>query len=375
MPQTYVYNSPATIKNYGCLRRTTLWAGTLGVVQAIIWIALTIVGIIAYNCIIDYHNNFNFGSLMQYIFYDLYFRGSCKPNVYDEYNNTVLLLAQKETILDPTQILVWDSVYLAGAVCWLCSSIILITNLKKDQPKTAIYIIFTWVSITLCICLMDLALGIIFGIDYGRLHLKAYDLNLHTAHAGLVDAQNVQWFAAMVASISMMILSLKGFILWLINFGLVVYLFLKAKAIIGDMDNNNTLYMPRKQSDEVLTSQPPISAYDDIKYVPNSYMNEAFVPDNRSQGTVELNQAPIARAARTSTDPSLQDRRFRNINVYEQYPPVQNDRESAQKRSEPISPTPIVPVSAFPAPDYSPIMPRAMQQGQTENGGVRKSRF
>lgn len=94
----------------------------------------------------------------------------------------------------------------------------------------------TWVIITCCICAMDLALGVIFGVDYGRFKSEASTKNLSSAEAGVIDPQAAQLLAAMVASISMMLISFKGFILWIANVGFAGYLLMRAVHIITDKD-------------------------------------------------------------------------------------------------------------------------------------------
>lgn len=86
---------------------------------------------------------------------------------------------------------------------------------------------------------MDLALGVIFGIDYGRFNTRAYDYNLSGINAGVINPDAAQLLAGMVASMSMMILSFKGFILWFINVGLMICLTMRA-IFIGN-DNAGTV--------------------------------------------------------------------------------------------------------------------------------------
>ena len=86
---------------------------------------------------------------------------------------------------------------------------------------------------------MDLALGIIFGIDYGRFNRSLYDYNLDSMYAGVINPQVAQLLAGTIAAISMMIMSFKGFILWIINVCFMIYVAIRALHI--GKDNNGTV--------------------------------------------------------------------------------------------------------------------------------------
>lgn len=100
-------------------------------------------------------------------------------------------------------------------------------------------VLWTWVIVTFCICAMDLALGIIFGIDYGRFNRSLYDYNLDSMYAGVINPQVAQLLAGTIAAISMMIMSFKGFILWIINVCFMIYVAIRALHI--GKDNNGTV--------------------------------------------------------------------------------------------------------------------------------------
>lgn len=85
---------------------------------------------------------------------------------------------------------------------------------------------------------MDLGLGIIFGLDFDKFNRAAYSYNLSSMNAGEIDPQAAQLVAGGVAAISLMIISFKGVILWLINVGLMCYLLKLVIEIAYDRDNN-----------------------------------------------------------------------------------------------------------------------------------------
>lgn len=88
-------------------------------------------------------------------------------------------------------------------------------------------ILLIWVLITLAISAMDLGLGVLFGLDYGEI--------LAVARTALYfdDSPEVAsvLLAGMTSSISMMIIALRGFVLWIINVALLSYFFVQTFII------------------------------------------------------------------------------------------------------------------------------------------------
>ncbi|EDW70629.1 uncharacterized protein [Drosophila virilis] len=344
------------IRNFDSLKTWSNWAGALGVAQACIWIALTITAICAYTCHVYITDNMTYGTFVKIIFFEVYFRGSCKmsTNYYQNFNST--MLDQVTTVFDPTQVLVWDCVYLGVSVCWLVVSIVLLTCVRKDDVKLTLGAIYSWAFFVASICAMDLASGVIFGVDFGRFHAKASEYNANSINIGVIDPNAAQLIAGGVAAISMMLISFKGFILWYINLHLLVVLLVRGVQIEHDKDGSDTLFMPRKDSNDILTTRPPIRAYEEEKVEVQAYNNEAFMPDTRSTAeTIEVNEEAIVRAAHMSRDANLMDRRFRSIDAFQQYPaPNANSRPARQSSQGPVQETIVVATSGFPMPDYSP---------------------
>jgi len=87
---------------------------------------LTITAICAFNCVVYITNDLTYGTMVKTVFFDLYFKGGCKmsPSDYQNYDQTILNTVT--TVFDPSQILIWDSVYLGVSVCWLIVSIVLL---------------------------------------------------------------------------------------------------------------------------------------------------------------------------------------------------------------------------------------------------------
>ncbi|XP_017095920.2 uncharacterized protein [Drosophila bipectinata] len=353
-----MYTPPVpSIKNFGSLKTAVLWAGILGVAQSITWMGLTITAILAYNCILYITDTLSFGSMVKTVFFDVYFKGDCKMKVgsYQNYDTTILDSVQ--TVFDPQQLLIWDCVYLGVSVCWLIVSCVLLVWVRKDNVKSTLAAIYTWAFFVAAICCMDVASGVIFGVDYGRFNAAALKENANSINDGPVEPLASTLMAGAVSAISMMIISFKGFVLWLINVGMLVYLLIRATRIAADKDGVDTLFNPRKDSNDMLTTRPPIRAYEEEKVEIQAYNNAAYVPDNRSSAeTIEVNEEAIIRAAHMSMDSNLLDRRFRDLNTFQQYPAPnpQASRPLRQSSQVPVQETVVVATSGFPVPDYSP---------------------
>ncbi|XP_001354075.2 uncharacterized protein [Drosophila pseudoobscura] len=348
---------PHSIKNFPSLKTAVVWASVLGVVQSIIWIGLTITAICAYNCVLYITDDFNFGTMIKTVFFDLYFKGSCKMSTADYQNYDYGILKNVETVFDPSQVLIWDCFYLGISVCWLIVSIVLLLCVRKDNAKLSLIAIAHWAFFVAVICCMDVASGVIFGIDYGRFQATALTYNANTINAEPVLPMASTLMAGGVAAISMMIISFKGFILWFINVGLLIYLSMRATRIATDKDSEDTLFNPRKDSNDILTTRTPIRAYEEEKVEFQAYNNAGYMPDNRSSAeTIEVNEQAIVRAAHMSLDANLMDRRFRDINAFQQYPAPnpQDSRPLRQTSLVPRQETVVVATSGFPMPDYTP---------------------
>ncbi|GBP02691.1 hypothetical protein EVAR_67616_1 [Eumeta japonica] len=130
--------------------------------------------------------------------------------------------------------------------------------------------------------------------------------------------------------------------------------------------------MPRNDFDDILAARPPINAYQEEEPKPRVlstvFSNGGFEPDNQvQQNLAVINREIIARAARLSTEVSLHERRFRNLDNFKQYPPRSRPEstihEHAEQQKQPTSP---IIVTAFPAPDYTPPMQRAAQNSNRD---------
>lgn len=100
------------------------------------------------------------------------------------------------------------------------NSILNFLDVKKSNLKYANIFIYTWVLITITVSIIDLVLFILFVIDYDTIFSHSFDVELafsQSTSSVLITAQNS---AGMMMSVA-----LRGYVLWLINLMLAVYLF------------------------------------------------------------------------------------------------------------------------------------------------------
>lgn len=93
-----------------------------------------------------------------------------------------------------------------------------------DYLNTFLYI---WIFLTIVISLLDLVLGCILGSDYGEIMHRAANVafNIDTTLVDLVllTAQSVAG--------TLMSISFRGYVLWIINVGLAIYFFKETFSI------------------------------------------------------------------------------------------------------------------------------------------------
>lgn len=105
----------------------------------------------------------------------------------------------------------------------LCISLL---DVKKANIRFVNVFLYIWIALTLIITMMDLALFILFTLDYDTILKHSLTISLNFAaisQAVLITAQN--------ASGMMMSIALRGYILWIINFCLAIYLFFQTFKI------------------------------------------------------------------------------------------------------------------------------------------------
>lgn len=145
------------------------------------------------------------------------------------------------------------------------------SDVKKSNIRYLNVFLYLWIFITFVISMVDLALFILFILDYDTIMQRSYgvDLNYATStYSILVTAQNT---AGMLAS-----LALRGYLLWFINLLLTIYLFTQTfrvsdfnrmNQIRNNNDNVGQVNKAFSNNEELqghsIYKNPPIRAYEE----------------------------------------------------------------------------------------------------------------
>nr|XP_019527423.2 uncharacterized protein LOC109399435 [Aedes albopictus] len=210
-------------QNYGVFRAFAIFAGIFGIFQSLIWIGFAITGIVAYYCDMDFSGQTDtLGSLLTLTFFRQYFEGTCEIQI-----PFIDMTAVRElNLLSPGDLHAWVWVYLILHIFWAISSLLLLTNARKKYVKYINIFLYIWIAFTVTISILDLALGIQFAVDYDTI-INALFLRQYPAPT---PADEVLVTAATASGI-MLVMAFRGFIIWIINVALVVYMFTQTFTI------------------------------------------------------------------------------------------------------------------------------------------------
>lgn len=99
---------------------------------------------------------------------------------------------------------------------------ILLVGVKSRYIRWANIFLYTWILITLAVTLLDLILGVLLGLDYEKVNNAANAIALNPA----ADIVNGHLLIAGQTAIGMLFsIVLRGYVLWLINVVLLIFLF------------------------------------------------------------------------------------------------------------------------------------------------------
>jgi len=255
--------------SYKYMRLFALLAGLLGLAQALAWLGMSIVALIAYNCNISFTGvGPNYGNILRLTFVHMYFSGDCTPTNFPQVEFQAI---EDLDLMKPSTVYIWMWVVAALSLFWLFSSVTLITNVKKSNIRYLNVFLYLWIFITFVISMVDLALFIHFILDYDTIMQRSYYTPLDystSTFSILVTAQNT---AGMLAS-----LALRGYLLWFINLLLTVYLFTQTFRVsdynrmsqIRTSSNNVVqVNMAFSNTEELqghsIHKNPPIRAYEE----------------------------------------------------------------------------------------------------------------
>ncbi|XP_062550290.1 uncharacterized protein LOC134215049 isoform X2 [Armigeres subalbatus] len=162
-------------------------------------------------------------------------------------------------LLSPGDLHAWVWVYLILHMFWAISSLLLITNARKKYVRYINIFLYIWIAITVVISVLDLALGIQFAVDYDTI-IHALFLRPYPAPD---SADQVLLMSATVSGI-MLVMAFRGFIIWIANITLIVYLFTQTFTIYdyNQFRRKSGSINPAFVGQTSGTRRAPIDAYD-----------------------------------------------------------------------------------------------------------------
>uniref|UniRef100_A0A182TPS8 Uncharacterized protein n=1 Tax=Anopheles melas TaxID=34690 RepID=A0A182TPS8_9DIPT len=251
------------LPSYNVFRPFAIFAGVFGIFQSLIWIGFAITGIISYYCDIDFSGQSStMGSLLTLTFFNIYFRGTCEQQNIPPID---MSLVQPLNLMPAGDVHAFVWVYLIMHLFWGISSLTLLTNARHKYVRYINVFLYIWIIITMIISVLDLALGILFAIDYDTVVRALFEYPFDMGQ--VLPAVQVLATAVHVSGI-MMVMAFRGWILWIVNVSLAIFMFTQTFKIY---DYNQ---MRRKQKSTGGTAnggyvpegdtmrRPPIDAYD-----------------------------------------------------------------------------------------------------------------
>ncbi|KAG4066319.1 hypothetical protein HA402_000543 [Bradysia odoriphaga] len=341
-------------ESYAFLRPIVIFAGAIGIFQSLAWISLSIVGLVAYYCNMDFTDMIaSYGTITELTLFQLYFRGGCFQPGLPDINFGVI---EQLNLMTPANVHAWMWVYLAVSILWAISSITLIAIVTHRFIKIANIFLYIWIFLTVGLSLMDLAFGILFALDYNDL--------MHLAHqiptAEFTTTEFVL-IAAQTASGAMMTMAFRGFILWIINVALAIYLFAQTFNIFDynkfqptePIGTTNRAFVNDEKTH-------PIDAYGN-KNQPNLWLAPTLTVDQRNQ---QRAGSALYEERKRHYDNQPQNRPTQSTF----YPPPRSRDDDIELRRDNNNARLVRELSHrntrreepnVPAPDYSPQMPRS----------------
>nr|CAD7196636.1 unnamed protein product [Timema douglasi] len=149
-----------------------------------------------------------------------------------------------------TEFLTWTCLFLILNLGWLFASSLLLADFIQNTMKHTLTLLYIWIGAMILVSILDLAATIRFGIDYGILKSQNYSLQIELAAA--VPAM-------------LMVLTSRGFILYIFNIDVLIYLSIKAYQLRKQnylnvpygKHNNSPKIIPRAHHDSTFKDFPP----------------------------------------------------------------------------------------------------------------------
>jgi len=256
-------------------------------------------------------------------------------------------------IMTPDTVVIWTSIYCATSVIWLVISGLLLYESYKCRLTSATLI--GWVAVSAGVAAIDFAGTVAFGVDYNRVQ-SALGNKYFLLQAEVDESLILGPTDFLLAAIFMMIMCARGFILWIMNVGLVIYLGVAASKL-HEKGSPNLLEDSEYSSRFPSFSSPPYnsagaSMYDSPKVdtISQGRQNPALKPDPTYGWNT---QSPKL----GNQQPNQKD--FPQTNSFNPHGVV-NPIRPIPRAGKP-SPIVVDPLPT-PQPDYSPPPPRQKHQ-------------
>ncbi|XP_058465321.1 uncharacterized protein LOC131438933 [Malaya genurostris] len=274
-------------QNYSVFRAFAIFAGVFGIFQSLIWIAFAITGIIAYYCDLDLRGQTNtLGSLLTMTFFHQYFEGTCTLTDVPVIDMTAV---RELNLFPPGDVHAWVWVYLILHLLWAISSLTLLTNARKKFVRYINIFLYIWITFTIVISILDLALGIQFAVDYDTivhaLFLRPYP--------GVTPADQTLIMAVTVSGI-MMVMAFRGWIFWIVNVALAIYMFTQTIVIYdyNKLRRKNGTANGAFVGDDGGLRRAPIEAYDMSQPRQEETRKQYIPPSNYRRPLERISEQP-----------------------------------------------------------------------------------
>lgn len=185
--------------------------------QSLAWIAITITGIVAYYCNIEVTPELFADGLLGKTMFRLYFQGACIPPGFPE---EIFGVLDEVQTLTPLDVHAWMWVYLCVSFVWFVSGLLLFAFVNKNNMKFANISLYFWIVNTMTVIVLDVVIGSFFARDYHNISQRAKTIILSEP----AETVSVILMARAAAWI-MLSLSFRGFVLWVLNVAVLLYLF------------------------------------------------------------------------------------------------------------------------------------------------------
>ncbi|XP_026461335.1 uncharacterized protein LOC113363062 [Ctenocephalides felis] len=270
-------------------------SGWLGICQSIAWFILSVLVISSYFCAFEFLDVVANGDSFSQAAFVFFFDSSC--------SGIPPIIPDLET--SPQSYTIIMFFFLFSTIVWFVASIMLLVQ-KGSDNTIGKPIKFFWSFLTLFICTLDLALAVMFGMNYQ--YFKDHSIMNQTNFGTYVSAIFVG-------------IAMRGFVLWIINAGCALYILTRAMTNVKE----NTKSYPQQNY-----SGAHLDAYDNQS--PQGYNNNAYDWSDRPNEPIKPSPLNPPFSPR-----SHQDDRGSNLNY-----PVSNPNSPGYGTPPPVLPKPAV---------------------------------